>query len=235
MLDNIKRYLKLMHYSAHLVAGRKFWIVIFIPLLWPAVQAVRVMLDIGDVNLDPSGAMMFTGFPLGLVAIGLGIRLIAGEIDSRTLEIAYTVPGGCHRIWVAKIAACLAMLFVSDVLLAVFTMIFFMPVSTGTFYGAFQGAVFYMVAAMSFSAFFRSAISGAMVTVIPFAVNIMVVMGRAQLRISPFFDSAAIKNMDSSQVIAHSIQNRIFFIILIFTLTLLTFTRVERREKMLGD
>ena len=41
------------------------------------------------------------GVPLTMLAVFLGLRIIAGEIDGRSLEIAYTVPGGCERVWFA--------------------------------------------------------------------------------------------------------------------------------------
>ncbi|MBN2420561.1 MAG: hypothetical protein JXL81_14315, partial [Deltaproteobacteria bacterium] len=85
-------------------------------------------------------------------------------------------------------------------------------------------------------------ITGAMATVVLLGLNLFIQFaandasgGPAQFRISPFFNPAALENVDKSQVIAHTIQNRIFFIILIAVISLLTFSRVERREKMLGD
>ena len=167
-------------------------------------------------------------------AMGLGVRLIAGEIDSRTLEIAYTVPGGCHRVWLAKIATCISMLLVSEILLSLFTMIFFTSVSPGTFYGVLQASVFYLIAGMAFSAFFRSEITGAMATVVLYAINLFVQLN-TQIRVSPFFNPLAMNTADKSQVLSYTIQNRIFFIIFIAVISLLTFSRVERREKMLGD
>ncbi len=55
------------------------------------------------------------------------------------------------------------------------------------------------------------------------------------MRISPFFNPLAIKNGDSTVIFAWILQNRIIFIVLIIAVTLLTFSRVERRERMLGN
>lgn len=232
MMDNIKRYLRIMFYSARLMAGRKFWIVVFLPLLWLGVRALIIMFGNGE-KLGPENAYYLMSPLLHVVAILVfGIRIIAGEIDSRTLEIAYTVPGGCHRVWLAKIATSVSLLLVSEILLALFTMIFFTSVTLGTFYGVFQGAVFYLIIGMAFSAFFRSEITGAMASIALFAINLLVWQG---FRISPFFNPLALENIEKSQVLYYTIQNRIFFIIFIVSLALLTFYRVERREKMLGD
>jgi hypothetical protein len=40
---------------------------------------------------------------------------------------------------------------------------------------------------------------------------------------------------EKAQAVTYAIQNRIFFIIFMVAITLLTFLRVERREKMLRD
>jgi ABC-type transport system involved in multi-copper enzyme maturation permease subunit len=232
MIDNIKRYFLIMSYSARLVAGRKFWIIIFLPLLWLAVRAIFILFVPGEAKLEPVNAHYLMSIPLSVVAIGLGVRLIAGEIDSRTLEIAYTVPGGCHRVWLAKIATSVSILLASEVLLTLFTMIFFTSVTPGTFYGVLQGAVFYLVMGMAFSTFFRSEITGAMATVALFAFNLLIGAGT---RLSPFFNPLALDNAEKSQMVSFTIQNRIFFLIFIAVVTLLTFSRVERREKTLGD
>ena len=234
MIDNIKKYFRLMFYSAYLVAGRKFWIVVFLPLIWLLLRALFILIGWDDGKFDPENAHLLMSIPLSVIGMGLGIRLIAGEIDSRTLEIAYTVPGGCHRVWLAKIATAVSMLFASEVLLTIVTMMFFTAVTPGTFYGVFQGSVFFLIAGMAFSALFRSEITGAMGSVVLYVI-VLLMQANRQFRISPFFNPLAIENTDKSQIISSTIQNRIFFIIIIVVLALLTFLRVERREKMLGD
>ncbi len=221
-----------MIYSGRLMVGKRFWIVIFLPLIWPVLQALFVGIGWSEAKFNPADAHMLISLPLSIVAMGLGLRIIAGEIDSRTLEIAYTVPGGCHRVWLAKIATCFCLLFASEVLLALFTMVFLVSVSIGTFYGALQAAMFYLVMGMGLSAFFRSELTGAMATIVVYAITVL--MG-GSLRISPFFNSLALDKAENGQAVAYIIQNRILFVILIVIISLLTFLRVERREKMLRD
>jgi ABC-type transport system involved in multi-copper enzyme maturation permease subunit len=207
-----------------------------LPLLWPAFEAFRLFMGWRDQGFEEASAQAVIGFPLAVLAIGLGVRIIAGDMDRRTIEIAYTVPGGCHRVWLAKIAACFFMLLGSEVLLALVTLAFFTSFPPTAMYGALQAAVFYMIASMAFAAFFKNEITGAMGAAALLAFNgIGTGFGNNQMRISPFFNPLAIQDRDISAVFAWTLQNRILFLLLITAITLLTFSRVERREKMLGD
>lgn len=236
-LRRIRDYLSLSYLSAQLVAGRRFWIAILLPLLWPSFQAFYLFMGWREIgSFEAVNAQTLMGFPLAILAIGLGIRIIANEIDRRTLEIAYTVPGGCHRVWLAKITACFFILLSSEALLAMFTLVFLTSFPFTAFYGALQAAVFYMIAGMAFAAFFKNDITGAMVTAALLALNLSFAgLGDNQVRISPFFNPLAVRDGDATQLFAWTLQNRILFLLLIVAITLLTFGRVERREKMLGD
>ena len=232
----LRGYLRLVHLSAQLVAGRRFWISILLPLLWLAFQAFILLVGWRQGGFEAMHAQSLIGVPLTVLAIGLGIRIVAGEMDRRTLEIAYTVPGGCHRIWLAKLTGCFFILLFSEVLLAMVTLAFFTSFPFISFYGALQAAVFYLIAGMAFAAFFRSEITGAMASVALFAVNgVSSGFGDNQMRVSPFFNPLAIKDGDETELFAWTLQNRILFLLLIVAIVLLTFARVERREKMLGD
>jgi hypothetical protein len=232
----LRGYLKLVHLSAQLVAGRRYWIPILLPLLWPAFQAFILLVGWRQTGFEAMHAQSLMSVPLTVLAIGLGIRIVASEMDRRTLEIAYTVPGGCHRIWLAKIAGCFFILLFSQVLLAVVTLAFFTSFPFISFYGALQAAVFYLIAGMAFAAFFRSEITGAMASVTLLAVNgLFTNFGDNQVRVSPFFNPLAIRDGDETELFAWTLQNRILFLLLVVAIVLLTFSRVERREKMLGD
>ena len=227
----LRGYLRLVHLSAQLVAGRRFWITILLPLLWPAFQAFVLLVGWRQSGFEAMHAQALMGVPLTVLAIGLGIRIVASEMDHRTLEIAYTVPGGCHRIWLAKMTGCFFMLLFSQALLAVVTLAFFTSFPFVSYYGALQAALFYLIAGMAFAALFRSEITGAMASVTLLAINSLFF----QARVSPFFNPLVERNMDESELFAWTLQNRILFLLLIAAIVLLTFGRVERREKMLGD
>ncbi|KPL26074.1 MAG: hypothetical protein AMS23_03345 [Bacteroides sp. SM1_62] len=187
-----------------------------------------------ETKIEAINVQTLIGLPLVIYAIFLGIRIIASEVDRRTLEVAYTVPGGSHRIWLAKMTASFCLLLFSEVLMAIFTLVLFTSFPFVSFYGALQAAVFYMVVGMAFSAFFRSEISGAMATSLLLTINIIISNFGNRMRLSPFFNPLAFDS-NITDVTAYTIQNRILFIIVISAITLLTFSRVERREKMLGD
>ena len=229
--------LRLIRISAHLVAGRRFWVAPLLPVLWPAFQAVRLLVGWEQESFTAVSAQnALIGLPLTVLAIGFGVRIIANEIDRRTLEIAYTVPGGCHRVWLAKLAASVLMLMASEALLAVFTFVLLTDFPLSALYGALQAAVFYMVTAMAFAVLFKSEITGAMCTVAALAFNGLIsAPGGNQMRVSPFFNPLAIEGTRAPDLLAWILQNRIGFVLVVAAITALAFARAERREKMLGD
>jgi hypothetical protein len=173
-----------------------------------------------------------------MLAIGLGVRIIAGEIDRRTLEIAYTVPGGTHRVWVAKLVASFLMLAAATIPLALVTSLFFTEFPLGALYGALQAAVFYLVLAMAFSALSKSEAAGALITVVVLVLNgFFTGFGQNQIRVSPFWNPAAetLTRYEPEQILAWTVQNRIGFVLIIVAVIVLAFGRAEQRERVLGS
>jgi len=221
--------------SARLIAGRRYWLAPLLVLIWPVIQAVALftrMREEGFEAVDVQNGLV--GIPMAVLAVGLGVRIIAGEMDRRTLEIAYTVPGGAHRVWFGKIAAAVIMLLVAEVLLAVSSFVFFTSFPPVVLYGSLQGALFYLVAAMGFAALSRSEITGAMATAALLGVNgFITAFGERQVRISPFYNPLAIDNASPTDLFAWTVQNRIGFVLIIAAVVALAFSRAERREKLL--
>ncbi|MCZ6792392.1 MAG: hypothetical protein O7J95_02115 [Planctomycetota bacterium] len=234
--DSLADSWRLIRISALLVAGRRFWITPLVPALWLAFQAVRLLVGWEDQRFKAVSAQnLLIGVPLTALAVGLGIRIIADEIDRRTLEIAYTVPGGCHRVWLAKLAAASLLLIASEALLAILTFAFFTAFPLSALYGALQAAVFYLVMAMAFAVLFRSEITGAMATIAALALNGLISgFGDNQMRFSPFFNPLAIADSRAADLFAWTLQNRIGFAMVIAVIAALAFARAERREKLLG-
>src|SRR5690606_25906775 len=138
----------------------------------------------GEAFAAGSAQGTLIGLPLALLAAFLGMRIIAGEIDGRSLEIAYTVPGGCERVWWAKLLACTLILLVSEAILAAVTFVFFTPFPPGALYGAMQAALFYLVLAMGLATLFRSEAAGAMGVAAVLALNgVITGFGANQARI----------------------------------------------------
>lgn len=219
--------------SAVLVAGPSYWLLPLLPLAWLALQA-GLLITGNRAEFEPVAAQnTLIGFPLAVLAAFLGGRIIAGELDQRTLEIAYTVPGGARWVWLGKLAAAGLMLLASLSLMAALTFAFFTPFPTvPTLYGAGQGAAFHLVAAMGLATLFRSEVAGAMATMALLALNLRTAL--AGLRISPFWSPLAAQGADADQLLAMAVQNRIGIALVIAAIVALTFARAERRERMLG-
>lgn len=231
--ESIAGRARLLKLAARLLAGRRFWILPILPVLWIAFQVFRLLVEWRTEDYLPADAQaVLIGTPLVVLAIGLGVRVMAGEIDQRTLEIAYTVPGGTHRVWLAKLAAAIAMLVGAEALLAAATFFFCTSYPPGALYGALQAAVFYLVLAMGLSALTKSEATGALLATGVLILNSFI--QGADLRVSPFWNPANLEDFDPADVLAWTTQNRIGFLLAIAAIMVLSFGRAERREKMLG-
>ncbi len=222
--------------SAILLAGRRYWLLPLLPLLWLGVQAILLVAGAATGFERDAAQNTLIGMPVAVLAVFLGGRIITGELDQRSLEIAYTVPGGAHRVWLGKLAAAALLLLASLALMASVTFAFFtdFPVFQ-SLYGAAQGVTFYLAAAMGFATMFRSEVAGALTTTGLLGFNGLITgFGENPLRISPFWNPLSVDRADADQMLAMSVQNRIGIALAIAAIVALTFARAERREKMLG-
>ena len=224
----------LLRLSLRLQLGRWVWLVPALALLWPSYQAISVLAGWRQFEAaDAQNSLL--GIPLVVLAIGLGVRVIAAEIDQRTLEVAYTVPGGARRVWVAKLAAAALPLLGAGLLLAIIAALLFVRYPLAALYGALQGTAFYLVLAAGLGALFRNEISAALVASVLLACNgFLTSFGNAQSRWSPLFNPLAVRDISESEIFAWTLQNRIGFALLILSLVTLTCARAERREKLLN-
>ena len=227
----------LLRLSARSLAGRWFWAVPLLPLLWSAFLGVRLVLG-GRPEYSPHEGQGLMAVPMAVLAILLGVRIIAGEIDRRTLEIAYTVPGGTHRVWLAKFLAAFLLLGMSEAVLALTVYVFFTGFPPGALYGASQAATFYLALGMAFAALFKSETTGALVTTAVLTLNGLITnFGNNQIRISPFWNPEVpwvVGNADAASILAWTIQNRIGFALAITAVVALAIARAEHREKLLS-
>ena len=224
---------RLLSLSARMLAGRRFWVIPIVPLLWTTGAVLFIVFGWHEDDYVPADAQnLLIALPLTLLAIGLGVRVVAGEIDRRTLEIAYTVPGGAHRVWLAKLAAAALLLFVAELPLAGATYLFCSEYPLGALYGALQAATFYLVLAMALSTLFRSEAAGALVT----AALLVVIFPfqQSDVRLSPFWNPVKLVEADPEQILAWTTQNRIGFALAIAALVVLAFGRAENRESLLS-
>jgi hypothetical protein len=228
--------LRLLEISARLVGGRRYWIAPMLTLAWPAFQALRLLVGWQQSQFEPVHVQTaLVGFPLIILAIGLGVRVIADEMDRRTLEIAYTVPGGAHRVWMAKLTAATALIVAAAVLQATVCFAFFVSVPFGSLLGAVLEAVFYLVLAMGAATLTKSEITGALGAVGVLCLNGLITgFGQDTTRWAPTFNPLVLVDMDRARLLAWTVQNRIGLALAIAALSALAFARAERREKLLG-
>jgi hypothetical protein len=225
--------LALLVLSLRMLAGRRYWVLPLAPLLWSGSAVLFVALGWREEDYVAADAQnVLISLPLTLVAIGLGVRVVAGEIDRRTLEIAYTVPGGAHRVWLAKLAAALVVLVAAELPLGLATYLFCTEFPPGALYGALQAAVFYLVLALALSTLFRSETAGALVAVS--AVVVAFPFQAGDVRLSPFWNPAKLVEYEPEQILAWTTQNRIGFALAIAALVVLAFGRAENREALLS-
>ncbi|MYD98128.1 MAG: hypothetical protein F4X98_12200 [Gammaproteobacteria bacterium] len=215
------------------IAGHWVWLLILLPLLWLAARALMAAIS-PTGGFDPVDAQVgLMGIPLAALGIILGLRIIAGEMDGRSLEIAYTVPGGCERVWWSKLAAGALILLIAALLVGAVTYYWFTDYPLITLYGALQGAVFYLVMSMALATLFRSEVAGAMATVAVLAVDLLILGGQG-VRASPFWNPLAVTDPDPEVIFAMTVQNRVGVPIFIALVIGLAFMRANRRERMLG-
>ena len=227
---------RLIALALRLVAGRRWWIAPLLPLAWPGFVAFQLL--VGWLEESPSAASaqgVLIGFPLAVLAVALGVRVIAGELDQRTLEIAYTVPGGAVRVWLAKLSAATFLLLLAELLLAVAVFTVFTSFPAGALLGALESALFYLAAATGLAALFRSEITGALASAALLGLNgLLTGFGDLQTRVSPFFNPLAVDDVSEATVRAWTVQNRIGVALATAALVALAVRRAENRERMLG-
>lgn len=214
------------------IAGHWVWLLIFLPLVWLVARALETLISPSGPFEPVNAQVGLMGIPMAILAVILGLRIIAGEMDGRSLEIAYTVPGGCQRVWWAKLAASALILIAAEALLALVTYFLFTKFNFVALYGAIQGAVFYLALSMAFAALFRSEVAGAMATAAVLVFDLLV-LGNGN-RASPLWNPLAVQNPDPDVILAMTVQNRIGVPIVIALIIGLAFMRANRRERMLG-
>ncbi|MCH2567093.1 MAG: hypothetical protein MKZ98_00830 [Pseudomonadales bacterium] len=232
------RFLFLRH-AWSVMAGSRYWILPILPLIWLVVQ--KVYLVINDLNYLPEEVQgPLIAAPLTAIGVFLGMRIIAGEIDDRSLEVAYTVPGGPERLWMIKLSAAMMILISTEILLALGVWLFFTPFPPGALYGALQASTFYLILSMALGTLFRGEAAGAIVTLGILGLNGLITQfGDNQVRISPFFNPYMFTTGNSNQytsaeeILAWTIQNRAGMLLAMAAIAALAFMRANRRETML--
>jgi ABC-type transport system involved in multi-copper enzyme maturation permease subunit len=229
---------ELLHLSLKLQFGKRFWAYPLLPLLWMAFHTVLVFTGANDDGFQSDDVQnVLIGAPLFFLAIAIGMQIISSEIEQRTLEVCYTVPGGARRIWLAKLAAGLLVLIAAELLLALYVRLVFTSFPLAALYRALQGAIFCLVLSTGFGALFRNKMTAGMASVIVLFLTAAVTgMGDNPTRYSPYFNPLnLVQSMSAQELRYWLLQNHIGYALICVTIVVLTFSRAERRELLLSD
>jgi len=210
--------------------GSRFMFVPLAVLIWPIYQAVRLLESQQNLFTSADVQNNLLGLPIYLLAIGLGIGIIAKEIERGTLEVVYTIPGGAQKIWLLKLAGAALIIIIAELLLAVITSMLFTSFPISVLYRTFQAAVFFLVLSMGAGALFRSELAAGMFSA---AVLFTILPRFSHNRWSPLFDPLHPGVGNIVDIVAWSVQNHIGIGLLIIVLIVVTFKRAERRELLL--
>ena len=234
VLAEIADVLRWMHLSIVLLAGRGAWGLPCVPLAWLVARMTPVWLGWRSPHFTPDEAQVgLIGLPLVVLGILLGARVIAGEVEQRRIEVAYSVPRAAARTCAAKLAGASVLITGSAVLLGIVTHLWFTPCSVYTIYGALQGALFYTMLSMAAAVLLHSEVAGAMVATAMLGLNGLITgFGSAQLRLSPLWNPTGIEAAQSD-VLAWTIQNRTLVLLVSATLLWVAFAAANERERVL--
>ena len=72
---------RLVHLSASMIAGRRYWLVPLFPLVWIGLQLLFLVAEFRQNAFAPADAQnVLIGLPLAVLGIGLGVRIIAALV-----------------------------------------------------------------------------------------------------------------------------------------------------------
>ena len=224
---------RLLRLSAIALTGRRYWVVAFLPVIWPAFWLLMWVLRMRTEDFSSGEVLPFLfGLPLAVLGIGLGIQVIAGEIGKRTIEIAYTVPGGAVRLWTYKLAAAALLVLAAEIVTAAFVYVTMVAFPLEILLGAYIASLFYVALSMWLAAQFRGEVAGAMASVALLALGAVL----AETRVSPFFNPVLFADSSTyspAQVVAWTVQSRIGYVLATAAFVAMAFSRAEQREKIL--
>ena len=227
--------LEMLRYAAISIAGKHFYLILLAAPIWVgALWLFESFVMSGSFHAGHVQVVL-VGIPLVLLATFLGLRIIASEISGRSLEIVYTVPGGCERVWWTKLLASVFILLPFLILLSAGVWLFITDYPLLVLQGALQSGLFFLVLSMGFSVLFKSEIAGALATGLVFIFCFFLSdFGSDPSVLDPFYNPFNIPNASTSELIATTVQNRVGFLLFTFAILGLAFMRSNRRERLLS-
>lgn len=231
LLQYLSACFVLMGISIRLLLGRRFYLIPLLTLIWPLFQAVRLMLGWQQQNFNEADVQnILIGFPVYILALGTGVRIVANEIEKRTLEVNYMLPGGAKNVWIFKLLALGTLLLCTELILASVVSLFFTPFSPVILIKVFQGGFFFLVVSMGIGALFKHELTATMLSI----ALLVAVFYTTDSWWSPVFNP--LNSEEWLQELASiSIKNHIVVIFFTASLLSLSFFRADRREALLRD
>ncbi len=221
--------------AARFVGGRRYFVTALLPALWPLFLAGLSMVPGWEARYEADDVTeLLVGAPLALLALFLGVRVIAGEIDQRTLEVAYTVPGGTRRVWTAKLIAAGLLLLAAEFVALAVVRVMMAEVEWVSALSVFEAALFFLALGCWAGARLRGELSAILVGIVPLALALTLSSTEAVSVITPFWDPLDVPDKTAAQLLATAVRNRIGYALAIAGLLALAFDRAEKREIMLG-
>ncbi len=213
------------------VAGRRFWLLPLAPMLWPALLKFFSVIGEGGAPAPGAVAGWVLGLPTGALAVALGCRIVGGEVDQRTLEVVYTVPGGARRVWLARFAAASLLALGGELAAALVAHLTLVDIRPLDLVSCWIGSLFLLAVGLLAGAVFRGVITAALAAVPVLALSLF--MG-GTVRFAPFFSAAALAGrFDPADVLVWTFQSRVGFLLLTALLVAMAVARAENREAML--
>ena len=121
--------------------GRRFWLLPLFILAWPLLTGTLGFLFGAQANFGENEIQnVIIGLPMYALAIGIGAGLITNEIEQRTLEVTYTIPGGARRVWLLKLGSAALLILLAELLVAVITWLVYSSFPLTALTGVFRGA-----------------------------------------------------------------------------------------------
>lgn len=102
---NANRTIALLRYALIMQFGRRIWLVACLPFMWLVLQQLLLWAGWHENFTADMVQNSLIGFPLYCFAIACGVRVVAADIEHRTLEVALSASGGAWQIWTVKTLA----------------------------------------------------------------------------------------------------------------------------------
>ena len=223
---------ELLKLSVYLQFGKRFWLIAVLALLWLLSHLVIQLLGWHSAGFNESDVQnLLIGFPLYCLSIGMGVRIIAHEIEQRTLEVSYTVSGNARRVWLSKLAASAFLLLLIQVVLSVVTWLVYVEYSMLIFFKVLQGSLFFLVFSMFAGALVRNELAAILVSLV---VGYLC-LDSTSSKWSAFFNPLVVDSAPPNELVIWIVQNHIGYFLVIFVVVFLSLSRADQRESLLSN